>query len=233
MDQRRALVHRLFRVDDVRQRLVLDHDLLAGVLGQRAGLGDHRGDLFAGVARHADGERKARDHGAFDARHQRVDRRVQFLAGQHVDDARHRQRGRGVDRDDARGRMLRGTSATCSRPSARRRRRSGRAGDEAPVLDHAPVLPDEAEGRGRRSRAPPFGASAHAVLRTPSDRSVLPGDRVGGRMPLGVALLAGCVPRRVGASFDRVDDLAVAGAAANVAADRVEDLVLVGLRRSC
>ena len=57
MDERRALLPRLERVEHDRQRLVLDLDQVARVLGDVAVLGDHRGDRLAVVAHLLD-----RDH---------------------------------------------------------------------------------------------------------------------------------------------------------------------------
>jgi len=67
MHQRRAGRHRLFRIDHVRQRLVLDFDQLRRVLGERARVGDHRSDPFAGVADDAVRQREARELRCVDA----------------------------------------------------------------------------------------------------------------------------------------------------------------------
>ena len=50
VDERRVLGLRLERVEHDRQRLVLDLDQVAGVLGDVAVLGDHRRDGLAVVA---------------------------------------------------------------------------------------------------------------------------------------------------------------------------------------
>ena len=57
MDQRRVGLDHALAVDGRRQRLVIDLDQLGAVLGLVARVRDHGADPFAGVARHADGER--------------------------------------------------------------------------------------------------------------------------------------------------------------------------------
>ena len=119
----------------------------------RARFGDDGGDPFAGVARLTDGERIAPHFGRIEAVHQRVVAAGKLLAGQHIMHAGHRQRRRGVDRDDARGRIRRRHDA---RHAACRRAHVGDemalAGDEAAILAHAALRRDVAEGAGRSSR---------------------------------------------------------------------------------
>ncbi len=101
MHERAAVLDRLLGIDDVRGRLVFDFDQLDRVLGDGARIGDHGGHPFAGVAHDAARERIARHLRRIDADLERVAGVAEFFAGQHVVHARQRQRGSGVDRNDA------------------------------------------------------------------------------------------------------------------------------------
>ena len=172
--------------DHERQRLIVDVDLFGGVFGERAAVGDHRRDPFAGVAGLPDRERIAPHVRRIEAVHQRIDRRGELLAGQHVVHARHRQRGGGIDRDDARGRMLRRQHRHMQHAVERDVGDvMAVARDEAAVLANAAVGRDEAEGRGIGAHF----ASATVVpgLRRPRQR------RIGAAQPLGGELRS---PRR-------------------------------------
>ncbi len=98
-DDGRALLEGLLRGRDHLQRLVVDVDQLAGVLGDVGGLGDHRRHLLALEAHLVRGEnglrvaREGRHPGEVVLRHQ--------LSGDDRDDALDRLRARGVDRVDA------------------------------------------------------------------------------------------------------------------------------------
>ena len=72
MHRRAAGRERLLAVEHERQRLVLDRDQLGGVLGERAGVGDHRRDPFARIARDLDRERMARHVRRIEAGQQRL-----------------------------------------------------------------------------------------------------------------------------------------------------------------
>ena len=68
MHRRAVRLQRLFGVDHEGQRLVVDLDLFGGVFGQRAAVGDHGRDPFAGIARLPDRERMALAPWAYRAR---------------------------------------------------------------------------------------------------------------------------------------------------------------------
>ncbi len=102
-DQRRVGVERLAGVDDGRQRLVLDVDQGQRVVG-RVRIGrDHEGDLLALEADLVAGEHRLGVVG--DRRHPRQAERLEVLGGDDGGDVRMGERGRGVDRDDARVRV--------------------------------------------------------------------------------------------------------------------------------
>ena len=141
-------------LDHERQRLVVDIDLFGGVLGQRAAVGDHGHDPFAGIAGRPDRERMALTLGVSSPFISGIGGGGEFVAGQHIMHARHRQRRGRVDRDDARGRMRRGHQRDMQHAlGSRHRRRSGpgrrRSGD-----------PREPGDWSRRSGM--FGIGAHA-----------------------------------------------------------------------
>ena len=95
---------RLERVEHDRQRLVLDLDQVARVLGDVAVLGDHGRDRLAVVAHLLDRDQVLDDRaGAERGERRRVLGDVG--AGHDADDARQRLGLRGVDRDDARVRV--------------------------------------------------------------------------------------------------------------------------------
>ena len=193
MHERRSGCQRLLGVDHVRQRFVLDLDQFGGVLGERARVGDHRRDPFAGVAHDVVRQRVARHLRAHRRRSRSESvRGAEFLAGQHVVHARHRERRVGVDREDARAGVRRGDQRHVLHPgsamSATKRPR--------PVTKRGSSL----VRRLRADVAEPMAAWQCAHLAS-----------------LGQAL---------GGERDRIDDLLVAGAAAQVAADRLADLLL-------
>ena len=102
-DQRRVGVERLARVDDRRQRLVLDVDQLERVVRRVLVGRDHERDLLA-----LEADLVAREHGlrvVGDRRHPREPERLEVLRGDDGGDVRVRERLRGVDRDDARVRV--------------------------------------------------------------------------------------------------------------------------------
>ena len=102
-DQRRVGVERLARVDDRRQRLVLDVDQRQRVVGGVLVGRDHERDLLA-----LEAHLVARQHGlrvVGDRRHPREPERLEVLGGDDGGDVRVRERARGVDRDDLRVRV--------------------------------------------------------------------------------------------------------------------------------
>ena len=138
-----------FAVEHERQRLVVHAHQFGGVLGERAGVRDHRRDPFAGIARDVDGERTPRHLRGVEARQQRLRRGGKLAAVEHVVHARHGQRLGLVDRDDARGGMRAGHQRHVAR--ARHGDVGGEAAlahDEAAILAHAAVGRYEPE-RGR------------------------------------------------------------------------------------
>ena len=98
-DHRRAVGHGLHRVDIDRQRLVFDFDQIGAVGRRFPGLRDHEGDLlileqhFAVGQHHLHVARKCRHPGEVDG--------LQYLGGDHRDDAGHCGGLRGVDLLDA------------------------------------------------------------------------------------------------------------------------------------
>ena len=97
------------RVDDGRQHLVVDDDRFGRVPGLRQRLGDHHRDVVADIAHLALRQRRMRaglhrravlgvDHPAADQTADLVGGEI--VAGEHGEDARHRQRRRRVDRSD-------------------------------------------------------------------------------------------------------------------------------------
>ena len=102
-DQRRVVVERLARVDDRRQRVVLDVDQRQRVVGRVLVGRDHERDLLALEAHLVAGQHGLRVVG--DRRHPREPERLEVLGGDDGGDSRVRERARGVDRDDARVRV--------------------------------------------------------------------------------------------------------------------------------
>ena len=80
MNRRAVRLQRLLRIHDKRQRLVADADFLGGVLGQRAAVGDHRHDPFAGIACLPDRERIAPDPGRIEPVHQGIGCSAELVA---------------------------------------------------------------------------------------------------------------------------------------------------------
>ena len=156
MHQRAAGVG-LVGIEHERQRLVFDGDRLGRVLSERARVGHHRRDPFAGIARHVQRQRIARHVRRIEAGGERVGRAGKLRAFEHVMHARHRQRRGLVDRDDARRRIR----ARHQRDvlDALRHDIGGEialADDEAAILAHPAVGRDEAEfSSGALMAAPP------------------------------------------------------------------------------
>ncbi len=104
MDERRAVLLRLERVEHDRQRLVLDLDQVARVLGDVAVLGDHGRDRLAVVAHLLDGDHVLDDRaGAEGGKRRRMLGDVG--ARDDADHAGQRLGLRRVDGDDARVRV--------------------------------------------------------------------------------------------------------------------------------
>ncbi len=150
--RRAAGRERLLAVEHERQLLVLDRDRLGGVLGERAGVRDHRRHPFARIARYVDGERAARHVRRIEPRHQRHGRGGKLAAVEHVMHAGQAERRGLVDGDDARRRVWAGDERHVAGA------RQGDVGGEPALTDHeAAVLPHpavgryEAERRGRRT----------------------------------------------------------------------------------
>ena len=138
--QRARPFQRLFGVEHEGQRLVIDFDGFGGVLGQRARIGDHGGDPFAGVARDIERQRPARHFRVIEPGHQRQRSGGQLCAVDDVMHAGHFQRSTFVDALDARG----GVRAGHERDMLGIRQidigdEISLAGDETPVLAHAAV----------------------------------------------------------------------------------------------
>ena len=149
MHRRAVRLKRLFRVQHERQRLVADVDFFGGVLSERAAVGDHGRHPFAGIAGLSDRQRMAFHPRRIEPVHQGIGRGGQFVAGQHIMHARHRERRRGIDRHDARSRMLRRQHRDMQHAF------KGDIGDEqavprheAAILAHPAVGGDKAEGSG-------------------------------------------------------------------------------------
>ena len=98
-DHRRAVRHRLERIDVDRQRLVLDFDQFDGIGRGLAAFGDHEGDFLVLEQHFAVGQHHL--HVAGQRRHPGEVDGFQHLGGQHRDDAGHRRGFRGVDLLDA------------------------------------------------------------------------------------------------------------------------------------
>ena len=98
VDERRAGLQRVDRIEDGRQLLILDVDELGRLRGGVRCIGDHRGDDVAHVAGLID-----RDDGLILEGGAVIGEEVvrQILAGEHEDDARHGERAGAVDADDA------------------------------------------------------------------------------------------------------------------------------------
>ena len=97
-DQRRVGVERLARVDDRRQRLVLDVDQRERVAGDVLVDGDHERHLLPLEADLVAREHRLRVVG--DRRHPGQAQRLEVLGGDDRRDAGMRERARGVDRED-------------------------------------------------------------------------------------------------------------------------------------
>ena len=149
MHRRAVRLQRFFRIQHEGKRLVFDANLFGGVLGERPAFGDHGHDPFAGVTRLPHRERMALDQRRVEAVHQGIGRGRKLFARQHIVHARHRQRRRAIDRDDARGGMRRGHNRDMQHALERDvGDELAAARDEAAILAHPAIGRDEAEGRG-------------------------------------------------------------------------------------
>ena len=149
-DQRRVGVERLAGVDDRRQRLVLDVDQLQRVVGRVLVGRDHERDLLA-----LEADLVAGEHGlgvVGDRRHPGQAERLEVLGGDHGGDVGMGQRGRGVDRDDARVGVRAAQHGAVHHPRQLDVVEVGAlAADEARVLlALQPAEADRALGRGAR-----------------------------------------------------------------------------------
>ena len=156
---------RALRVDDDRQRLVLDVDQLERVPGRVAVVGDHERHLLALEAdlvggQHRLGVRRQRRHPGAAAG-------LQIGAGEHGVDARVRQRRRGVDRDDpgVGERAAQDARRAASRAAGRRRRyRPWPRMRRSSSLRASRPKPN---GRACRCRPSPAGQPNHRLRRPP------------------------------------------------------------------
>ena len=170
-DQRRVVVERLARVDDGRQRLVLDVDQRQRIVGRVLVDGDDERDLLALEADLVAGQYGLRVVG--DRRHPRQAERLEVLGRDDGGDARVGERARGVDRDDLGVRVRRAQHLAVDHARQPDVVEVGAlAADEARVL--LALQPAEADR--------PLGRGAGKVL----------GDRHGSRPPV-----LGAVPPRV------------------------------------
>ena len=161
-----------FAVEHERQRLVVDPHQLGGIFSERARVCDDGRDPFAGVARDVHGERTPRHLRGIEAGQQRLRRRRQLAAVEHVVHAGHGQRRGLVDCEDARGRVRTGHERHV--PGAGRGDVGGEAAfahDEAPILADAAIGGHETERlRGHGLRAgwfkPRMRSAASAIAST-------------------------------------------------------------------
>ena len=103
-----------------RQRLVVDLDQLAGVLGDVARVGDHHRDRLADMAHPVDREGKIRHRRPHHAR-DRPDHAGELRPGDDADHAGQRQRARCVDPADAGVRVRRAQDGGMLEPGHRRK----------------------------------------------------------------------------------------------------------------
>jgi hypothetical protein len=157
MHGRAVGAQRRLGVEHEGERLVRNRNLLRRVLSARACVRNNRGDPFTVVTHLPDRERKASHPRGVEPVHQRIDGSREFLASKHCVHARHGERGRRIDRDDARRGMR--------RRHQRDMQHAGKldvgdeaavTGDKAPVLAHPARRLDKLEVR-RRAHAPPPG----------------------------------------------------------------------------
>ena len=159
-----------FAVEHERQWLIIHAHQLGGVFGERAGVCDHGGHPFPGVARDLDGERAPRHLRGVEAGKQRLRCRRQLAAVKHAVHAGHRERLGFIDCDDARGGMRTGHQRDV--PHGRYRNIGGEAAsadDKAAILAHAAIARHEAEGlHGSRSGRfkPRMRSAASAIAST-------------------------------------------------------------------
>ena len=103
-EQQDLVLQRGHRVDDHRQRVVVDDDEVGGVLTLVGPFRDHRGDRFADVADDLARERAGREHRRV---RRRLRREPELVGGEDADDAGLPERLRGVDAGDPRVRHRR------------------------------------------------------------------------------------------------------------------------------
>ncbi len=155
----------VFRIHHKRQGIIGDADFFGGVFGKRACFRNHGNDPFAGVACLPHCQRMALNQRRIKPVHQRIGRSREFFTCEHIVDARHRQRRRGIDRNDAGGRMLR--RQDCHMEHAFERNighEMAMTGHETAILADPAVGRDKAEGRGIGGHfASKTGSSAFAA----------------------------------------------------------------------
>ena len=156
MHRRTGRLERLLGIEHERQALVGDPHRLGGILRPRARIGHHGRDPLARIARDVDRERTARHVGRVEPGGERQGRGGELASVQHVDDARHSERRRLVDRDDAGGRI----GAGDERHVAHARERD--VGDELPLADHETAVLAHAAVGGEKAEA--VGAHATAPV---------------------------------------------------------------------
>ena len=139
----------LFRLHHKGQWLIDDADFFGGILGQCTGVGNHGDHPFAGIAGLPHRQRMALNFWRIEPVHQRIGCRRKLIAGQHIMDAGHGERRRGVDRNDTRGRMLRRQDRHMQQAFERDiRHEMAVAGDETAILADAAIGGNKTEARG-------------------------------------------------------------------------------------
>ena len=144
-------------IEQERQRLVRDLDLLARILGQCAAIGHHGDDPFPGIARTVHGKGIACHQRCIHADQQRIGGACQLMAAHHQVHARHGQRIGRINAGDAGAGVGRGQDRDVQ--GSRRRHvadERGLAADEAAILAHAALAGDVSEVcRPRHAQTPP------------------------------------------------------------------------------
>ena len=214
-----VLLERLVRIDDDRQRLVVDEDRGDAVGGGVAARRDDRRDLLALV--HDGVGRQHHLHVAGEGRHPVELVALQVLAGDDRGDARDLQRLRAVDRLDLRVGVR---AADDVEPE------HARQDEVVDVLAGAADEPRILLALDRVAHAPDFGGGLERLVVISS----LPAQLAGAASMVSAASTGRRLARLelAGRLLDRLDDVHVAGAAAEVAADPLADLVLARFRRS-
>ena len=199
-DQRGVFVERLARVDDRRQRVVLDVDQRERVVGRVLVGRDHERDLLALEANLVAGEDGLRVVG--DRRHPGQAERLEVLGRDDRGDVGMRQSGGGVDREDARVRVRAAQHGAVHHAR------------EPDVVEVVALAADEARILLALQAPEPDGALGGRA------RKVL------GNRHAGLLFLGGFVLRR---PADGAHDVLVSGASADGAGDRCPDLVVGGI----